>query len=113
MITHGFLLITRGSIFSQNIPNPPQSLTLHYWVEGADDENGDMKADLNEYRSVEIPSDGAYSIANYSGIISDLENSGMDPEGRVSLYISGFDLAGNSIDGSAGFENDLITYISV
>ena len=104
----------RFEFSAQDIPNPPQSLTLHYWVEGADDADGDKKADLDEYRSVEILSDGAYSTANYSGIISDLENSGMDPEGRVSLYISGFDLAGNSIDGgSAGFENDLITYISM
>ena len=34
--------------------------------------------------------------------------------GKVSVWIEGFDLAGNSIDGgSAGFENDYVTYVSM
>ena len=97
---------------SRDIPNPPATLDMHYWVEHDHDTNEDGLPDADEYVTLTINSDGAAPIANYSGVYSDAANEGL--EGKVSIWIEGYDLAGNPIDGGGpGFGNDQVTYVSM
>jgi len=101
-------------VIAQDIPEPPASLDLMYWVEYDHDVNSDGIADESEYQTLVITTDGMMPTANYSGYIDDSANEGQDPAGKVSIYVTGFDAAGNSINGgSAGFEDDLVTYVGM
>ena len=92
----------------------PATIDLHYWVEYQHDANSDGIADLSEYATVALTGDGAYPTANYTGNYNDLANQEKDPVGRVSMFLEGYDLAGNSIDaGEAGIFNDEVTYASM
>ena len=97
-----------------DLPNPPATLDIKIWVENDHDTNGDGIADASEYITVTVNDDGEAPFANYSGTFSDMANIGADPVGKVSVWIEGYDLAGNPIDGGApGFENDHFTYVSM
>ena len=97
-----------------DLPNPPASLDIKIWVENDHDANSDGLADANEYITVTVNNDGQAPFANYTGSFSDMANIGADPVGKVSIWIEGYDLAGNPIDGGApGFENDHFTYVSM
>jgi len=101
-------------VISQDIPAPPSSLEMYYWVEYDHDSDSDGEADPDEYVSITLVSDGQAPTANYTGTFSDDANNGQDPPGKVSVYIEGADLGGNQINaGSHGFENDLVTYVSM
>ncbi len=92
----------------------PATIDLHYWVEYQHDANSDGIADLSEYATVALTGDGAYPTANYTGNYNDLANQEKDPVGRVSMFLEGYDLAGNAIDGGeAGIFNDEVTYASM
>ncbi|MGB2037408.1 MAG: hypothetical protein ACPHX8_02995 [Candidatus Poseidoniaceae archaeon] len=92
----------------------PATIDLHYWVEYQHDQNADGIADLSEYATVALTGDGAYPTANYTGNYNDLANQEQDPVGRVSMFLEGYDLAGNAIDGGeAGIFNDEVTYASM
>jgi len=95
-------------------PTPPSTLTFNYWVEYDHDTNGDREAQESEYIQIVMTADGAAPIGNYTVTINDVANEGQDPKGLVSIYITGIDIAGNQIKGgSAGFDYDEITYISM
>ena len=97
---------------SQDLPNPPATLDLHLWVEGDHDANLDGLPDADEYITVTMTGDGQAPTANYTGEYNDYANAGL--EGKVSLWVEGYDLAGNPIDGGApGFDNDQVTYVSM
>ena len=97
-----------------DLPNPPASLDIKIWVENDHDANSDGIADASEYITVTVNNDGQAPFANYTGSFSDMANIGADPVGKVSIWIEGYDLAGNPIDGGApGFENDHFTYVSM
>ena len=90
-----------------------ESLTLHYWRENMDDGNGDGFANETEYQSITqnlfALRSGSEQVT-FSGI--DVSANGFN--GKVSLYISGTDWAGNSyLDGGtggyAGIYNDWAT----
>ena len=101
-------------VLAQDIPAPPSNLEMYYWVEYDHDSDSDGEADPDEYVSLTLVSDGEAPTANYSGTFSDDANKGQDPPGKVSIYIEGSDLGGNAIDGgSYGFEDDLVTYVSM
>tara|TARA_B100000459_G_scaffold91057_1_gene51386 strand:+ start:19191 stop:25088 length:5898 start_codon:yes stop_codon:yes gene_type:complete len=92
----------------------PATLNLYYWVEYQHDTNSDGVADQSEYAMVALTGDAAYPTANYTGNYNDLANAEKDPVGRVSMYLEGYDLAGNAIDGgSYGIFNDEVTYASM
>ena len=97
---------------SQDLPNPPATLDLHLWVEHDHDANSDGLPDADEYITITMNGDGAAPTANYSGQYNDYANQGL--EGKVSLWVEGYDLAGNPIDGGGpGFTNDKVTYVSM
>ena len=97
---------------AQDIPDPPETLTLNYWVQKDHDVDEDGIPHESEYLQVTLQGDGAAPVANYTGTINDIANDGHD--GRVSLFVSGNDLAGNSIvAGSPGLDNDLISYVGM
>jgi len=97
---------------SQDLPSPPASLDLHLWVENDHDANSDGLPDASEYTTITLNGDGEAPTANYSGEYSDVANEGL--EGKVSIWIEGYDLAGNPIDGGGpGFDNDQVTYVSM
>ncbi|MDE0870224.1 MAG: hypothetical protein OSA21_07930, partial [Candidatus Poseidoniaceae archaeon] len=99
---------------ASDLPNPPESLDLKIWVEYDHDSNSNGQADADEYITVTAYSDGAAPFANYSAVYNDYANVGQDPVGKVSVWIEGFDKAGNPINGGdAGFENDQFTYVSM
>ena len=99
---------------AQDLPAPPTTLDMYYWVENDHDSNDDRIPDEDEYIILTLNSDGNAPNATYYGNFSDNANLGLDPEGLVSLYIVGYDLAGNAIDGGdAGFDNDRVTYVSM
>ena len=99
---------------ASDLPNPPQSLDLKIWVEYDHDSNSNGQADADEYITVTAYSDGAAPFANYSAVYNDYANVGQDPVGKVSVWIEGFDKAGNPINGGEpGFENDHFTYVSM
>ena len=101
-------------INAQDLPNPPAEMTLNMWVEYEHDSNNNGIAEASEYAQVTVYSDGGAPNATYEINFNDEANQGQDPIGRVSLWLDGYDLAGNSIDGgSAGFENDHVTYVSM
>ena len=101
-------------VTSYDIPLPPNEITMYYWVQASDDANGDGIADASEYKTQTLFSDEAGQTVNYTGSFSDDENSGMDPEGKVSIYFTGTDLAGNQVNGGGpGLENDLVNYASM
>ena len=97
---------------SQDLPTPPATLDLHLWVENDHDANSDGLPDADEYITLTLNGDGEAPTANYSGNYNDLANEGL--EGKVSLWVEGYDLAGNPIDGGGpGFDNDQVTYVSM
>ncbi len=99
---------------AQDLPNPPATLELFIWVQYDHDADEDGFATADEYISITLTSDGGVPNSNYSGEYNDYANEGQDPVGKVSLWIKGFDLAGNPIDGGApGFNNDHVTYVSM
>ena len=101
-------------LLAQDIPEPPNSLDLYYWVEYDHDTDFDGIADPDEYVMMTLQSDGELPTANYSGAFSDDANKGQDPPGKVSIYVEGADIGGNPIDGGMpGFDNDLVTYVSM
>ena len=101
-------------VLAQDIPTPPSTLDMYYWVEYDHDTDSDGVADPDEYAILTLNSDGNAPTANYTGTFSDDANKGQDPPGKVSIYIEGTDLGGNSINGGvAGFEDDLVTYVSM
>ncbi|MEC7098569.1 MAG: hypothetical protein VXW74_03885, partial [Candidatus Thermoplasmatota archaeon] len=101
-------------LIAQDLPSPPETMTMHLWVEYEHDTDGDGEADPQEYTMVTLNSNGGAPNASYIAQFNDEANLGRDPVGKVSVWIEGFDLAGNSIDGgSAGFENDYVTYVSM
>ena len=97
---------------SQDLPSPPASLDMHLWVEHDHDLNSDGVPDADEYITITLNGDGEAPTANYSGQYNDYANEGL--EGKVSIWIEGYDLAGNPIDGGGpGFDNDQVTYVSM
>ena len=97
---------------SQDLPSPPATLDMHLWVEHDHDTNSDGLPDADEYITVTLNGDGEAPTANYSGEYNDYANEGL--EGKVSIWIEGYDLAGNPIDGGGpGFDNDQVTYVSM
>jgi hypothetical protein len=99
---------------ASDLPNPPETLDIKIWVENDHDTNSDGIADEGEYITVTVTNDGEAPFANYTGSFSDMANIGADPVGKVSVWVEGYDLAGNPIDGGApGFENDHFTYVSM
>jgi len=99
---------------ASDLPNPPESLNLKVWVQYDHDSNFNGLAEVDEYITVIAYSDGAAPFANYSASFNDNANVGQDPVGKVSIWIEGFDKAGNPINGGApGFENDHFTYVSM
>ena len=101
-------------LLAYDLPNPPSSLDIKIWVENDHDTNGDGHANASEYITVTVNNDGEAPFANYTGSFSDMANIGADPVGKVSIWIEGYDLAGNPINGGApGFEDDHFTYVSM
>ena len=101
-------------LLAYDLPNPPSSLDIKIWVENDHDTNGDGHANASEYITVTVNNDGEAPFANYTGSFSDMANIGADPVGKVSVWIEGYDLAGNPINGGApGFEDDHFTYVSM
>jgi len=99
---------------ASDLPNPPESLNLKIWVEYDHDSNSNGLADADEYITVIAYSDGAAPFANYSAEYNDYANVGQSLVGRVSVWVEGFDKAGNPINGGApGMENDHFTYVSM
>ena len=99
-------------IIASDIPNPPETATLHVWVEYDNDDNQNGIPDVDEYQQILVNSDGQSPNATYSGVYNDKANDGRN--GRVSLWIESYDLAGNPIDGGGpGFDNDIVTYVSM
>jgi len=99
---------------ASDLPNPPESLDIKIWVEYDHDANSNGLADESEYITVTAYSDGEAPFANYTATYNDYANVGQDPVGKVSIWIEGFDKAGNPIDGGApGFDNDHFTYVSM
>ena len=109
-------------IAARDNPVAPESLTFNYWVENDHDtieRNGE--ADSAEYHSVPMvreseESESYYYIANAgSDCINDIANEGDSTPRKVSLFVSGTDVGGNSIigGGAPGFGFDLITYIGM
>ncbi len=104
---------------AQDIEQTPSNLTLHFWVQKDDDANDDGQPQESEYRSLVMLGDGEMPTSNYSGFINDKANDGFD--GKVSLYLTGYDLAGNPITrgqlgfdpGMPGFDHDMISYVSM
>jgi hypothetical protein len=84
------------------------SLFLRCWVEAVHDD-GNGIPDVGEYSSRPLI---RYNSSDYFHAIFDDANNAQGQ--NVSLYVEGFDLAGNKIEGgSLGFENDLFHYYSL
>ena len=99
-------------IIASDIPTPPATALLHVWVEYDHDDNSNGIAEAEEYIQISTTSDGNSPNASYSGVYNDYANFGQN--GRVSLWVECYDLAGNPIDGGGpGVGNDIITYISM
>ena len=106
---------------AQDMPIPPEVLMLNYWVEYDHDANGDSIPQESEYQQITMyceehpsPCDTATATEYYEAEINDYANLGRDPTGKVSIFVSGTDLAGNPIDGGVpGFDYDLITYVGM
>lgn len=97
---------------AQDIPEPPRKLILNYWVQKDHDSDEDGIPQESEYRQLEMIGNEESPISEYIAIINDMANNGHD--GRVSLYISGNDKAGNTIvAGAPGFDHDLISYVGM
>ncbi|MBD19212.1 MAG: hypothetical protein CMB13_06230 [Euryarchaeota archaeon] len=84
------------SIMIQDSVDPPDEITVHYWIENQSDLNYNNVPDPSEYsqmlfRSPEIQAGG---INIFNGIIDDSWNVHKE---RVSIYVTGQDTSGNSI----------------
>ena len=88
-------------------------LKLHLWREGIDDYDGDSEADEFEYLIYRefTPMKSQGTVRIYFPAISLASNGDM---GRVSLFVTGTDLAGHSVinGGGPGIENDMATLIT-
>ena len=99
-------------IIASDIPNPPENATLHVWVEYDHDDNSNGIPEDEEYHQIVVTSDGQSPNATYSGIYNDKANDGRN--GKVSLWVESYDLAGNPINGGGpGFDNDIATYVNM
>ncbi|MEC7178786.1 MAG: hypothetical protein VXW28_05795, partial [Candidatus Thermoplasmatota archaeon] len=99
-------------IIASDIPNPPETATLHVWVEHDDDDNGNGLPEAEEYQQILVNSDGQSPNATYTGIYNDKANDGRN--GIVSLWVESYDQAGNPIDGGGpGFDEDIVTYVNM
>jgi len=106
--------VQRFRVYAQDLPLAPESLTLNYWVEASHDANNDREAQLDEYQQQSMPRIDAANTSAYEVQINDYANFGIDPPQLVSLFVSGTDVGGNSIDGgSDGLAHDLVTYIGM
>ena len=65
-------------VLAQDIPTPPSSLDMYYWVEYDHDTDMDGIADPDEYVVLTLYSDGNAPTANYTGTFSDDANKGQD-----------------------------------
>ncbi|MCS5526887.1 MAG: hypothetical protein NZ774_03395, partial [Candidatus Poseidoniales archaeon] len=83
------------------------SLSLRWWVEGLHD-NGDGIPQLEEYGQKPLLREGESDF--FHAQYDDTYNSHGQ---QVSLFIEGFDKAGNTILSGSGFEADLVHYISL
>ena len=89
----------------------PEELTLHYWVEANHDTNRNGLADAPEYINQTMTNLTDDVDKLFFGYIDDSNNPNM---ARVSYYLTGTDMAGNSLlrfDGP-GFDYDLVTYLT-
>ena len=99
---------------ASDLPNAPESLDLKIWVQYDHDSNSNGQPEADEYITVTAYSDGAAPFANYTASFNDNANVGQDPVGKVSVWIEGYDKAGNPINGGApGFDTDYFTYVSM
>ena len=118
------------SITIQDSVDPPEEITVHYWIENQSDLNYNKVPDRSEYssmlfRSPEIKSGG---INVFNGILDDSWNVHKE---RVSIYVTGEDTSGNTIAlggdpicpeppspcnkdtrGISDWTEDLVTYIT-
>ena len=78
------------------LAKPTATLDMHLWVEHDHDTNSDGLPDADEYITVTSTAT-VRANGNYSGEYNDYANEGL--EGKVSIWIEGYDLAGNPIDG--------------
>ena len=83
------------------------SLRLRWWVEDLHD-NGDGIPQLEEYGQKQLLREGESDF--FHAQYDDTYNSHGQ---QVSLFIEGFDKAGNAILSGSGFEADLVHYISL
>ncbi len=99
-------------IIASDLPNPPETATMHVWVEYDHDANSNGIAEESEYIQIQTTSNGQIPNATYTGNYNDYANSGL--KGQVSLWVECYDLAGNPIDGGGpGLDNDYVTYINM
>jgi hypothetical protein len=90
-----------------------ESVTLNYWREGIDDANSDGVAQASEYQTMAEPT---FTLRSGSQQISfrDIQIAANGFNGKVSLWLSGTDWAGNSYQeggtgGGPGLGNDWAT----
>ena len=118
------------SITIQDSVDPPEEISVHYWIENQSDLNYNKVPDPSEYssmlfRSPEIQPGG---INVFNGILDDSWNVHKE---RVSIYVTGQDTSGNTIalggapvcpeppspcnkdiKGISDWTGDLVTYIT-
>ena len=105
-------------VIARDNPIAPESLMLNYWVEKDHDTNLDRVADVGEYAQVPLVRSNALNESEYTidnqgaACISDLANQGLLNSPLVSLFVSGTDVGGNSVNGGGGpgISFDLVTY---
>ena len=83
------------------------SLRLRWWIESAHDD-GDGIPSITEYASGPLQRQGDSEF--YHATYDDTTNAQGQ---RVSLFIEGYDIAGNDLGSGPGFEQDLANYISL
>ena len=118
------------SITIQDSVDPPEEISVHYWIENQSDVNYNKVPDPSEYssmlfRSPEIQPGG---INVFNGILDDSWNVHKE---RVSIYVTGVDTSGNTIalggapvcpeppspcnkdiHGISDWTEDLVTYVT-
>ena len=105
-------------VIARDNPIAPETLTLNYWVEKDHDTNLDRIATIDEYAQVPLVRTNALNESEYTidnqgaACISDIANQGLMNSPLVSLFVSGTDVGGNSVNGAGGpgISFDLVTY---
>ncbi len=84
------------SIVLQDGVEPPERISVHYWVESAHDDSGDGLPQENEYETIFVsgPETLPGGILNFSTTIDDHLNGHGD---KVVLHVSGQDAQGNGV----------------